>query len=291
MAHIDRTARPAVVVLLGLFVLVCLACDFLMAPALAMVPARPIPGVPILLAIVGCVLAQGCLLAAWLAWSDQPFWRRFARHWVVAAILYLVWAAGLAVIRPSQFAATSSFVGLSVPLVSMAAQMPLWIARQTFGWRLIRGDSKNDSGIGRLSIRDLMTSTLLVAMALALARIAPSPDGKEIGMIWVFMAVMASAVSTITLLPASALLLRTQPFQRGILFAGLYAAFWLGLLWLVILVGRHYGLLRPPPRPVLVGVSWLIISFATTVILAATAARAGGYRLVSGRLQRRSSGI
>ena len=83
-------------------------------------------------------------------------------------------------------------------------------------------------------------------------------------MIWIIMFVMASAVSTIALLPASALLLRTQPFRRGILFAGLYAAFWLGLLWLVVLVGRHQGLFRTPPQAVLVGVSCLIISFATT---------------------------
>src|SRR6188768_2411614 len=103
MPPIDSTDRPAVV-LLGLLVLVCLACAFLMVPVLVMVPERPTLVVPLLLAIVGCVLAQGCLLAAWLAWSDQPFWRRFRRHWAVAAILYLAWAAGLAVRQPNEFA-------------------------------------------------------------------------------------------------------------------------------------------------------------------------------------------
>ena len=275
------------VVLLGLLLLVCLACDFFMMPALALVPARPIPGVPILLAIVGCVLAQGSLLAAWLAWSDQPFWQRLTRHWIMAATLYLVWAAGLAASRPQEFAAASAFVGLSVPLVSMAAQTPLWIARQIFGWRLVRSDpTKENATIAKLSIHDLMMATLLVAMTLALARIAPSPDGKEIGIIWALLFVMASAVSTIALLPASALLMRTESLQRGILFAALYAAFWLGLLWLVILVARHQGLFRLPPLAVLVGVSWLIVSFASTVVLAAAAARACGYRLASGRRRR-----
>jgi hypothetical protein len=289
MPPIDSTDRPAVF-LLVLLVLVCLACDFLMVPVLAMVPARPIPGFPLLLAIVGCVLAQGCLLAAWLVWSEQPFWRRLTWHWIVAVILYLVWAAGLAVSRPSQFA-SASFVGLSVPLVSIAAQLPLWIARQTFGWRLIRGDPKNDTGLAPLSIRDLMTATLVVALALALARMAPSPDGKGLGMIWIIMFVMASAVSTIALLPAIALLLRTHAFQRGILFAGMYAVFWLVLLWLVLLVGRHQGLFRPPLLAVRVGVYCLIVSFATTVMLAASAARARGYRLVWSRPPRRSSGF
>ena len=110
-------------------------------------------------------------------------------------------------------------------------------------------------------------------------------------MIWIIMFVMASAVSTIALLPASALLLRTQPFQRGILYAGMYAAFWLGLLWLVVLVGRHQGLFRPPLLAVRVGVYCLIVSFAITVMLAAAAARARGYRLVWTRLPRPRSQI
>jgi hypothetical protein len=279
MPPIDSTDRPAAV-LLGLLVLICLACAFLMVPVLVMVPERPTLVVPLLLAIVGCVLAQGCLLAAWLAWSDQPFWRRLRRHWIVAAILYLVWAAGLAVSRPGEFASASAFIGLSAPLVSFAAQVPLWIARLTFGWRLIRGDRKNDAGLARLSIRDFMKATALIALTLALARLAPSPDGKELGMVWIIMFVTASAISTITLLPAGALLLRTQSFQRGILFACLYAACWLGILWLVVFVGRHQGLLRTPPQPILVGISCLIVSFATTVTLAAAAARARGYRLV-----------
>jgi hypothetical protein len=259
-----------------------------MAPVLAMPPGGwPIPGLPILLAIVGCVLAQGCLLAAWLAWSDQPFWQRFRRHWIVAAILYLVWAAGLAISHPSQFLVAISAVGLSVPLVSVAAQLPLWIARQTFGWRLIRGNV-NDTAPAPLSIRDLLTATLVIAMTLALDRLAPSPDGKERGLIPLFTFVVASAISTITLLPAAPLLLRIQRFQRGLLFAGLYAAFWLGLLGLVVLVARHSGLFRLPPHPIPTGVACLILSFAATVMLAAAAARTRGYRLLWGRRPRGS---
>ncbi len=281
MPPINCKDRHAVI-LLGLPVVICLTCDFLMVPALGLVPVWPIPGVPLFLSIVGCVLAQGCLLAAWLAWSDQRFWQRFTCHWTVAAILYLVWMAGLAVCHPNEFAQLSSFVGLSVPLVSIAAQTPLWIARQILGWRLIRGDPSKVAGPVPLSIRDLMVATLMVALVLALARLAPSPDDKEIGGIWIIMFVMPSAITTIALMPASALLLRTQQFQRGMLFAGLYAAFWLGLLWLVILVARNTGLFHVPPLAVVLGVSCLIISFAATVVFAAAAARACGYRLVWG---------
>jgi len=288
IASEDR--RP--VALIGLLIVLCLACDFLMVPILAVQgPGRPrIPGFPLFLAIVGCVLAQGCLLAAWLSWSDQPFWRRLTRHWIVAATLFVVWAAGLALGQSSQFAELSSFVGLSVPLVSIAAQTPLWIARQTFGWRLIRGEEKKDAARPPLSIRDLMVATVLVALALALARLAPRPDDGERGFVWIVMFGIASTISSFTMLPASPLLLRTRPFQRGMLFAGLYAAFWVALLWVVVLVAWHRGLFPPPPLAFLVGVSCLILSFAATVILAAAAARARGYCLVWGRPPHRGGG-
>src|SRR6478672_2434415 len=206
MQPIDSKARSSSI-LLGLLILICLACDFLMVPVLTLAQGPPtIPAFPIWQGTLGCVLAQGCLLAAWLAWSDQPFWQRLVRHWAVAAILYLVWANGLALGQLNQFAQASSFVGLSVPLVSVAAQTPLWFVRQAFGWRLIRGDGTSDTGPTPLSIRDLMMATVLVAVALALARLAPSPDAKEIGMVWIAVFIVASTISAITMLPASALL-------------------------------------------------------------------------------------
>src|SRR5436189_8841 len=96
MPPIVSKGRP-LVVLLSLLCVVCLASDFLMVPVLAMVPAPlRIPGVILFLAIVGCVLAQGCLLAAWLAWSDQPFWQR------------LVWPPALTARRGGLFGSSCS---------------------------------------------------------------------------------------------------------------------------------------------------------------------------------------
>lgn len=270
-----------------------------MVPAMVMVPALPIAFFPLWQATVGCTLAQGCLLAAWLAWGEKPFWERLLRHWIVAAILYLVWVAGFwlakgAIDQPSQFRPLSLMVGLSVPLLSIAAQLPLWMARQMFGWRLIRHEMKplemNDSEANdgsrrsQLSIRDLMAATVVVALALALARLAPGPDGKPIGMLWVILFGAATAISTITLLPLSPLLMRTPQFGRGVLFACLYAAFWIGPLWLIVLVAWARGLFPPPPLAVLIGLSCFVLSFVGIVTLAAAAARSHGYRLSAGRL-------
>jgi hypothetical protein len=282
--------------LLALLIAISLASDFLMMLAPARIAALPIVFFPLLQATVGCTLAQGCLLAAWAAWGDQPFWQRTLLHWIVAAILYLVWVAGLALGQPNQFRQLSMMVGLSVPLVSIAAQLPLWIARQMFGWRLIHrerrpGEENDGTRRAPLSIRDLMTATVVVAVALAVARLAPSPDGKPIGMLWVIMFGAATTLSTMTLLPVSPLLMRTPRFGRGVLFACLYAAFWIGLPWLIVLVAWGRGLFPPPPLAVLIGLSCLILSFTATVILAAAAARSRGYRLISGRLRHRSGDV
>lgn len=293
--------------LLVLLIAISLAADFFMVLAFVMIPALPMIFFPLWQATVGCTLAQGCLLAAWLAWGEEPFWDRFLRHWIVASILCLVWVAGLwmtgfwvaqltpvlsgagqALARINQLRQLSMMVGLSVPLMSIAAQLPLWIARQMFGWRVVcveaRPGEENDvTRRAPLSIRDLMTATVVVALALALARWAPSPDGKPIGMLWVIMFGAATTVSAMTLLPVSPLLMRTPQFGRGVLFACLYAAFWIGLLWLIVLVAWGRGLFPPPPLAVLIGRSCLILSFAATVTLAAAAARSRGYRLISGR--------
>src|SRR5262245_15059190 len=66
----------------------CLACDFLMVPVFWSMQGVGGPGdagAALALGIVGCVLAQGNLLAAWLAWSEGPFFRRLATHWKIAA--------------------------------------------------------------------------------------------------------------------------------------------------------------------------------------------------------------
>ena len=57
--------------LLAPLIAISLVSDFLMAPALAMIPALPIFFVPLLGAAMGCTLAQGCLLAAWLVLRRQ----------------------------------------------------------------------------------------------------------------------------------------------------------------------------------------------------------------------------
>jgi hypothetical protein len=264
----------------------CLACDFLMVPVLSSLEGPPHEaGAAVAFGIVGCVLAQGNLLAAWLAWSHGPFLRRLATHWTIAVGLYLVWLVGLGLaLRIDREAPQiAAVVALGVPLVSIAAQFPLWVARQWFGWRLVRESAQAaHPSEPPLAIRDLMLATLAVAASLALARLAPSPDAGEVWPIWAAAFTVASAISTIALLPAGALLLRMQPFSRGLAWSGLYAAAWIALLWVIVGVLRFYALALPP-RALVVGLSSLMATFAATLMLTAVIARDRGYRLTSGR--------
>jgi hypothetical protein len=268
-------------------VLPCLACDFLMMPVLTSLFSGPPTGwgMAIGMGIVGCVLAQGCLLAAWLAWSEGPFLWRLANHWEIAIGLYLVWFVGfiLALFQLENVLDIAVAVAFGVPLVSIAAQFPLWIARQWLGWRLVR--ERHDE-VHRheppLAIRDLMLATLVVAASLALARLAPSPDAGSMWPIWAFAFVIASVVSALAMLPAGKMLLRSQHFDRGLFRSVLYGGAWIALVWIIVAVKWLFFPSALVPRVLYVGLSSLIFSYAATVVLAAAIARSRGYRL-SGR--------
>ena len=266
----------------------CLAADGLMAPVIASLqgPSATLVGAAIGFGIVGCVLAQGNLLAAWLAWGEGPFLRRLWAHWKIAIGLYLVWLVGMILaVRDHEMPAVAATVALGVPLVSLAVQLPLWFARQWLGWRLVRttADATPTSG-PPLAIRDLMLATLIVAAALALARLAPVwEDGSDRWVAWAICCTVACVISAIALLPAGALLLRSPLFSRGLAWSALYAAAWIDLPWVIVAILRWYGSVTLPPAAVFVGLSSLMVMFAATLMLTAAIARDRGYRLTSGR--------
>jgi hypothetical protein len=271
----------------------CLVCDFLMMPAFALLRGGSGPSemqAAFAFGVAGCVLAQGNLLAAWLAWSEGRFLRRLATHWKIAAGLYLVWLVGLALFGDHQAREFAATVALGMPLVSMAAQFPLWIARQWFGWRLVNEHAgPAPSREQPLAIRDLMLATILVAGALALARMSPAPPKRsELWTMWTVFFIWATIISSIALLPAGAILLRGRPFSRRLAWGGLYAGSLIALPWVIVLVVWWYGLAMPPPRALNVGLSSLMLAFASTLILTAAIARDRGYRLTWGH---RSSGM
>jgi hypothetical protein len=239
-------------------------------------------------AAIGCALAQGSLLAVWLAWGDGPFSRRFMWHWVAAGVLCCVWLIGMTLSLPNgddEFVDVGLTVALTVPLVSLGAQLPLWIVRQQFGWRLARpagsGVAANDPP---LAIRDLMAATVIVAVTLGLARLSPAAQkGPTFWIAWCIGLVIAASVSTVIMLPAAAMLLRPRGLRRALLNAGLFAGSAISFLWLHVVLLRWRWPQFLAPWQIYVCLSVLILAFAGTVILAALVIRGQGYHLAWGR--------
>jgi hypothetical protein len=266
-------------------------CDFLLPPAFLSLNGPPKTAHVVrfagMLGMLGCTLAQGNLLAVWLVWSSKPFARRLASHWAAAGGLYLCWLAGLALSARSQvFRDASLSVAVLVPAVSLGAQLPHWIMRHYFGWRLVHEDvgvaSERDAP---LTIRDLLMATVVVAATFAIARqsrwIQPGNDGR-----WMLVAMVmtiAGFISTIALLPAGALLFKAKNFQRGLAWSGAYISAFIALEWAIVGILWWYAPQFLLPYQLYVGLSSLMLCFAGTLIVVAWAARADGYRLVSGR--------
>jgi hypothetical protein len=287
---------------LACLVIPCLAAAGLMVPATRLIPppaAAPVAinlaelGQVVALGIVGCVLAQGNLLAAWLVWGGESFQRRFWSHWKIALGLLLLWLVGLAFVASDdhELPEIAATVALGVPLVSLAAQTPLWIARQWFGWRLVK--RTDDGSVPReraLSIRDLFVATLVVAASLALARLSPGfQRDSERWIMWTIAFTIAMTISSVAMLPAGVLLLRPAQFRWALIGGSLYAGAWIGLEWISVAVCRALGV-QLPPWVVFVGLSILILAYAATAILTAAIAHERGYRLAIGRTRDENSG-
>lgn len=265
------------------FVALCLACDFLMVPVFASIDSKLGAFVfPFALGIMGCTIAQGNLLAAWLVWSPGPFLQRLAIHWSIALGLYLVWRVGVSLCGIKDIDKVAATVGLIVPLVSLGAQFPLWMARQWFGWRLVEvGADSPLPDESPLTIRDLLLATFVVAASLAIALLAPGVEtDKEFRPVLVVAFTIASVISSIAMLPAGALVMRRQIFTDGLIRGLLYSGSYIVVLWTIIVAMRFYGIGRLPPLAVCLGLSNFLLAFATTILLTAQIAHTRGHRLV-----------
>lgn len=250
-------------------------------------------GLAVAFPLAGCLLAQGSLLAAWLAWGDGPFSRRLRWHWIIAGVLCSVWLLGLMLSSPPhKFREVGFTVALTVPVVSLGAQLPMWIARLLFGWRLVRAIAPSSAAIEGvvtpaeqpLSIRDLLVATLIVAASFAVARLSPAAQqDDEFRFVWgVYMAV-AAFVSLIAILPAAAILLRPGPFGLAVRNSLYLAAAPISLLWFVVAISLIYARGALAPWYEYVGASFFFLAYAGTAILAAAVARDQGYQLGWGR--------
>jgi hypothetical protein len=233
---------------------------------------------------LGIILGQGAALASWLVWGEGPFLRRLVVHWGIATALWCVYVTGLSGYARYVGANGSAIragweIALCLPLLSLAGQLPLWLVREVFGWRLKRGNGQEISGPQQLTIRGLLWATLVVALSLACARSMEMSGPDFWAEITVGCALLTLA-SALAVLPAAAMLLGRSSVRRGAVATGAYAAISITLMW-TIAVTLYFT--RPAALAPGFLFGWftaMIAGCAVTLILAGIAARAHGCRLL-----------
>jgi hypothetical protein len=235
--------------------------------------------------VVGCMgvmLAEGFVLAAWLVWGGGSFLLRLVRHWALALLLGAIWLLGALVAegaRDRHIRDVLENVPVSLPLASLAIQIPLWIARLYFGWRLV--DECADPAPARpLAIRDFMFGTVIVAVSLAAARLAEEMlrHSSEGWLMWAVLVPSLAGISLVSVLPVAVWLLRMRDLSIGLICVPIQTT--IAILVTVIII----AMVEPRVRleEVLI-IATIIVSFAATLSLAALAARAAGFSLKTDR--------
>jgi hypothetical protein len=241
--------------------------------------------------VLGVFPAQLGALTLWLVFGSGPFLLRLAVHWGVTIGLFAAWALGCAAALADgpgrELPMMLTAIGCGLPVVSLAAQLPLWPLRTHLGWRVElpadAGGSRVDGG-EPLTIRDILLGTVVTALAVAALRVYPHlwPGQAEYrDSYWIAWAIGAGAVvliSVVALVPALTMLLLIRDTAGGTMaWLGYVAA--AGFITLVA-IGLVAGM-GPPPEAV-AGLVCVFTSFALTLGLPLWIVRAHGWRLVVG---------
>jgi hypothetical protein len=229
---------------------------------------------------VGVMLAEGFVLAAWLVWGDRPFLQRLLVHWVAAAVLGAVWLLGAIAtegFRDGDIRDILEVIPFSLPLFSLAIQLPLWIARYYFGWRLV--DTCADRPAAKpMGTRDLMLGTVIVAVSLALARLAEGMDDSSEGwLIWAILAPSIAGISLVSVLPVAVWLLRMRNPALGLICIPVQTT--IAILVTVTIIAVNEPSIRLEE---VFFIATTIVGFAAALTAAALAARVASFRLQIG---------
>ena len=232
---------------------------------------------------VGVYAAELGLATLCLVCGPGPFWQRLLIHWSVAFGLYIVWAIGFgvafaSVAPPGGVPQVWGAVLCGLPLVSLAAQLPLWPLRIYLGWRVEQPDHNPAAERTQsLSIRDLLAGTVVTSVSLAALRLMPEEfnRGAEFWLDWAIAFVSIMGISAISLLPAMVFLCRMRETAAG-------ATAWFGytgimLIVTLVIISSLAG--RSLPGEVFAAAAVIFYSFAGALSLPLFIARARGLRL------------
>jgi hypothetical protein len=156
--------------------------------------------------------------------------------WCVAILFFGCWEIGLMIYLGLRYFDNSlgpqgvgeygdaiQFIGLSIPLLALAIQAPLWYFRIYLGWRFINPD-RATVPTRPLAIHDYFIGTAIAAFSLACARIAAPPAWIN-DSYWSVWAIVFASVAGMSLasLPALIMVFRIRNWAVGLFLIGLYA--------------------------------------------------------------------
>ena len=241
----------------------------------------------------GVIFSEGGILTLWLVWGPGDLIRRLVMHWFVACGLFLAWGTGflVAVADGPGGGFVAEVLGTAVcslPLISLAAQLPLWPLRTHFGWRVERpAHAGDDHRSQALSIRDLLLGTVVTAVTLGCARLTPLrlEAATVFWLRWSIIALAITVISAVSLIPALLFLLRSKERTTAVGSLCVYA----GLAALVVFafVAASTGGRSIPVEAFLV-MGLAICSYIGGLAIPLLMVRGRGYRLTFPRDRRKA---
>ncbi len=283
--------RPATVGSFAAVAVVLATVNFSIAPLMGEFGPRDWMAILVYISF-GLIAAEGGLIAiCGVLGTGHPL-VRLPTSAAIGFWLYSYWAAGYAM----SFVWSQSYYGvdrclkqisvglLCLPAGYLAVQLPLWIVRLGFAWRIERIDPAHVAVHRPLSIRDMMVATGLVGIALAGARAASGIADEQESVFWAGFGIISASlagISLISTLPAVVATLRVRKPAIGTAVIFVYA---ITAVVITIVIISWFTAQRVR--------SWETVGF----ILVATSLAAGlttplliarrlGYRLSWGRLE------
>ena len=278
----QRSITPFLVVSISLLAVV----DFAMGPLMRWIRPNDLAAA-IVYVCFGVIGAQAGLHAVWCVLAPVGPAKKL-QVGVGAALLFLVaWALGHTFEDVGRSYAGRNYwegvrgVLLSLPLLIIAIQLPLWAVRIWCRWHVVHvADCSRQSTYKAIGIRDILVATGVVAMALSAAQLAAvvrTPNSAAPLLPLLIGAGAAMAVSLLTTVPAVAATLRaSRPWRAIICVLLLQVLVLFGILAIVTMVDRL-------PHEAIFGITFMVIGFVVPLNGGMLAARGFGYRLLWGR--------
>jgi hypothetical protein len=179
--HLERPPERGGLALIALFLAAAVPLN-LVTP-LVLAGARN-PGMGIVLVgtfLLGMVAGEAGLLAVWGVFGPQRVLVRWPVNLLVTAVLWGVFLLGMASVGPVE--AEIARGTLTLPLILLAVQFPLWILKLATGWRIVLAGTQAPASPAQsrqFRLQHVLGATAVVAAAFGLASLGlPHADGPR----------------------------------------------------------------------------------------------------------------